>query len=90
MTLTLDISNRGQGTLKGTVETNIDCLKVSPKKIDSTTDNLRITIDATGLRSGQYVCHLAVRTNGGDQTVPIRFAVSSPDDDTSGAYGLDG
>jgi serine/threonine protein kinase len=90
VTLTLDIANRGQGALKGTVETNIDCLTVAPKKIDSTTNNLQITIDTTGLRSGQYVCHLAVRTNGGDQTVPVRFAVSSPDDDTSAPYGWNG
>jgi serine/threonine protein kinase len=90
VTLALEISNRGQGALKGTVETNIDCLKISPKKIDGATDSLRITIDATGLQPGQYVCHLAVRTNGGDQTVPVRFAVTLPDDEASDVYDWNG
>jgi hypothetical protein len=35
------------------------------------------------------VCHLAIRTNGGDQTVPIRFVVTSASDGASGAYDWD-
>jgi serine/threonine protein kinase len=72
----LEIANRGQGALSGRVETNIGCIRVSPQKITGNTERLDIVIDTTGLKAGQYVCHLAVRTNGGDQTVPIRFVVT--------------
>jgi len=89
VTLPLEIVNRGQGALSGHVETNIGCLRVSPQKIDGGTESLRIVIDTDGLKAGQYVCHLAVRTNGGDQTVPIRFVVTSASGGASGAYGWD-
>jgi serine/threonine protein kinase len=86
VTLPLEIVNRGQGALSGHVETNIGCLRVSPQKIDGGTESLTIVIDTVGLKAGQYVCHLAVRTNGGDQTVPIRFVVTSASDGALGAY----
>ena len=76
VTVPLEIANRGQGALAGRVETNIACIRVSPQKITGGTDRLDIVIDTSGLKVGQYVCHLAVRTNGGDQTVPIRFVVT--------------
>ena len=79
MTVPLEIANRGQGALAGRVETNIACLRVSPQKISGDTERLDIVIDTAGLKAGQYVCHLAVRTNGGDQTVPIRFVVTEPE-----------
>jgi serine/threonine protein kinase len=86
-TFPLEIANRGQGTLAGQVETNAACLHVSPKKIAGDTTSLTIAIDTVGLKVGQYVCHVAVRTNGGDQTVPIRFVVTSVNEDVSDAYG---
>ena len=76
VTVPLEIVNRGQGALAGRVETNIACLRVSPQKISGDTERLDIVINTVGLRVGPYVCHLAVRTNGGDQTVPIRFVVT--------------
>ena len=76
VTVPLEIANRGQGALSGRVETNIACLRVSPQKITGATERLDIMIDTAGLKAGQYVCHLAVRTNGGDQTVPVRFVVT--------------
>lgn len=85
-TFPLEIANRGHGALSGQVETNIGCLRVSPKKITGDTTSLTIVIDTAGLKVGQYVCHLAVRTNGGDQTVPIRFVVTPAGEDLSGAY----
>jgi serine/threonine protein kinase len=77
-TFPLEIANRGEGTLAGQVESNAACLRVSPKKIVGETTSLSISIDTAGLMEGQYVCHVAIRTNGGDQTVPIRFIVLSP------------
>lgn len=85
VTLSLEIINRGYGALAGQVETNINCLRISPKKIDGRTESLTIVVDTAGLKAGPYVCHLAVRTNGGDQTVPIRFVVI-PEGDVSGVY----
>lgn len=81
VTVQMEIANRGQGALAGRVETNIACLRISPQKITGDTERLDIVIDTAGLKAGQYVCHLAVRTNGGDQTVPIRFVVTEPESD---------
>ncbi|HEX9035555.1 MAG TPA: protein kinase [Ktedonobacterales bacterium] len=74
-TLELEISNRGTGALSGYVETNIAAMTVSPSKIDDTVSLLTVRIDATGLATGPYVCHVAVRTNGGDLIVQVRFVV---------------
>lgn len=87
VTFSLEITNRGHGALSGHVETNIACLRITPKKIDGKTESLTIVVDTAGLKAGQYVCHVAVRTNGGDQMVPIRFVVTPADDGVSGAYG---
>jgi serine/threonine-protein kinase len=74
-TLTLEIGNRGGGQLSGHSETNLDCLTVVPFRLDHTTKALEIRIDTTGMAPGPYVCHVAIRTNGGDQIVPVRFSV---------------
>src|SRR5690348_8220648 len=80
-TFPLEVGNRGEGALSGQAEANAACLRVSPKKIAGDTTSLSITIDTAGLKEGQYACHVAIRTNGGDQTVPIRFVVTSADED---------
>jgi serine/threonine protein kinase len=81
VTIPLEIANRGEGALDGRVETSAGCLSITPKKIDGKTSELAIVVDATGLQPGQYVCHLALRTNGGDQTVPVRFVVIASGED---------
>jgi hypothetical protein len=86
-TFPLEVGNRGEGALSGQAETNAACLRVSPKKIAGDTTSLSITIETAGLKEGQYACHVAIRTNGGDQTVPIRFVVTSADEDAADAYG---
>ena len=85
-TFPLEVGNRGEGALNGQVEANAACLRISPKKITGDTTSLSITIDTSGLKEGQYACHVAIRTNGGDQTVPIRFIVTSAEEDVSGAH----
>lgn len=80
----LEIHNRGGGAIKGYVETNIGAMTVSPSEIDENTTTLQVRIDATGLAIGPYVCHVAVRTNGGDLIVQVRFVVR-PAGDTFGA-----
>lgn len=72
---TLDVSNRGGGELRGRTETNLTCLTVEPALLEQDTPTLRIRIDTTNLAAGPYVCHIALRTNGGDQIIPVRFAV---------------
>ena len=71
----LDIANRGGGKLTGTTETNMHCLKVDPVRIDETVAMLQVHVDTRGLHPGPYTCHLAVRTNGGSQIIPVRFVV---------------
>jgi serine/threonine-protein kinase len=73
--LVLDVANRGGGELKGVTETNMHCLKAEPRVVDPNVTTLQVRIDTTGLPPGPYTCHLAVRTTGGDQIVPVRFVV---------------
>ena len=80
----LEISNKGSGTLSGHVETNLAALTVEPQKFKETPPSLTVRIDATGLPIGPYVCHIAVRTNGGDLIVQVRFVVRPADDMAGG------
>ena len=83
--LRLDVSNNGAGELEGVTETNHHSLRVEPEVITADTAELLVFIDTSGLRDGPYTCHLAVRTNGGDQIVPVRFIVRSAGFDTAGS-----
>ncbi|MGZ3582987.1 MAG: protein kinase domain-containing protein [Ktedonobacterales bacterium] len=74
----LEVSNRGSGQLAGTTETNMPCLTVDPPRLNAGVTRLQVRINTAGLRPGPYQCHLAVRTNGGDQIVPVRFIVRPP------------
>lgn len=76
----LEIRNKGGGTLSGHAETNIAALTVEPQQFDDSLSALTVRIDATGLAIGPYVCHIALRTNGGDQIVQVRFVVRPADD----------
>lgn len=76
----IEIANRGEGSLSGQVEANSSYLHVTPKKINGESASLTVVIDTSGLKPGQYASHLAIRTNGGDQTVPIRFVVTITSD----------
>lgn len=73
--MVLDIANRGAGELIGTVDSNMHCLHVEPPHLDGTVSVLQVRIDTMGLHSGPYTCHIAIRTNGGAQIVPVRFVV---------------
>jgi serine/threonine protein kinase len=85
-TMELEVHNRGGGSLTGYAETNIAALTVNPSDIDETVSRLAVHIDATGLAIGPYVCHIAVRTNGGDLIIQVRFVVR-PAGDAFGPYG---
>ena len=51
---------------------------VDPSQLDATTTLVRVRIDFAGLKSGAHSYHIAVRTNGGNQIIPVRFAVREP------------
>jgi hypothetical protein len=76
--LMLEVANTGGGTLQGRTDTNLACISVEPSRLDANAVTLQVRIDTTGLRPGPYTCHLAIRTNGGDQIVPVRFIVRPP------------
>ena len=76
--LLLEVANQGGGSLRGRTETNLSCLTVEPDMLDARTTTLQVRIDTTNLIPGPYTCHLAVRTNGGDQIIPVRFVVRPP------------
>jgi tRNA A-37 threonylcarbamoyl transferase component Bud32 len=74
----LELSNRGGGQLTGTTEANHPSISVEPKQVDPGTAQIQIRVSTGGLAPGEYLCHVAVRTNGGDQIVPVRFMVQPP------------
>jgi tRNA A-37 threonylcarbamoyl transferase component Bud32 len=76
--LMLEVANPGGGTLQGRMDTNLTCLTVEPSRLDANAVTLQVRIDTTGLPPGPYTCHIAIRTNGGDQIVPVRFVVRPP------------
>jgi serine/threonine-protein kinase len=71
----LDLSNRGGGHLTGIVETNSTHVTVDPPRVDPNTSQLVVHINTGGLAPGEYRVLVAVRTNGGDQVVPVQFMV---------------
>ena len=74
-TIRLEIANRGGGRLSGITQTNMRCLSVVPDRIEPGVGALQLRLDTTGLTEGPYTCHLAIRTTGGDQIIPVRFVV---------------
>jgi serine/threonine protein kinase len=83
-TYRLEIANRGGGALSGRSDTNFAALSVEPQKFNESCAALTVRIDATGLAIGPYVCHIAVRSNGGDQIVQVRFVVRPAGDVAGG------
>lgn len=71
----IELSNRGGGQLVGAVETNSSCVTVDPPRVVPATSQLYIHVNTAGLAVGEYRCHVAVRTNGGDHIIPVRFVV---------------
>jgi len=86
----LEFSNKGGSPLNGHAETNIAALRVEPQHFDDSLSALTVRIDATGLAIGPYVCHIALRTNGGDQIVQVRFVVRPADDMAGGRSSVTG
>lgn len=83
----IELSNRGGGQLMGAVETNSACVSVDPPRVDPATSQLYIHVNTAGLAMGEYRCHVAVRTNGGDHIIPVRFVVmpgGAPEGDLGG------
>jgi hypothetical protein len=76
--LLVEVTNQGGGTLRGRTETNLSCLSVEPQALDTNAATLQVRIDTANLIPGPYTCHLAIRTNGGDQIIPVRFVVRPP------------
>jgi tRNA A-37 threonylcarbamoyl transferase component Bud32 len=75
ITLALEVANHGGGGLRGTVESSATNVAVEPRQIDDATSDLIVHIETHGLPAGPYNCRIALRTNGGDQIVPVKFVV---------------
>lgn len=78
--LALEVGNRGGGSLVGSAETNHPCLAVAPRQLTQSTTALEVRIATASLAPGPYTYYVAVRTNGGDQIVPVRFTVRATGD----------
>jgi serine/threonine protein kinase len=76
--LELELANHGGGELSGEVESSARSVAVAPTRIDGATTALRVHISPDGAAAETYSCHIAVRTNGGVQTIPVRFTVQAP------------
>lgn len=76
--VTFAVENRGAGMLDGYVEANHTCLQLGSSTVNADTRAIHIRVDTTSLSPGPYVCHIAVRTTGGDQILPVRFTLRAP------------
>jgi len=79
--LELELANHGGGELSGHVESSSRSVAVGPARIDGATTSLRVRISPVspdGAAAGSHSCHISVRTNGGVQTIPVRFTVQAP------------
>jgi tRNA A-37 threonylcarbamoyl transferase component Bud32 len=75
ITLALEIANYGGGSLSGSAESSVTNMAVEPRNIDDATTDLIVHIETHGLPAGPYNCRISLRTNGGDQIVPVKFVV---------------
>ena len=75
ITLALEIANHGGGSLSGSAESSVTNMAVEPRNIDDATTDLIVHIETHGLPAGPYNCRISLRTNGGDQIVPVKFVV---------------
>ncbi|HEX9412032.1 MAG TPA: serine/threonine-protein kinase [Ktedonobacterales bacterium] len=71
----LELENRGGGELVGSIETNSGSITVDPAQFRANIAQLQIQVKTAGLAPGEYRFLVAVRTNGGDQIVPVSFMV---------------
>src|SRR5262249_18412862 len=75
--LHLEIANRG--ALSGRGEAKAPNVRVEPSAIGGATSDIEVRIDTSNMAPGPYRCHVALRTNGGDAIVPVRFVVRPPE-----------
>jgi hypothetical protein len=80
----LEVANRGGGELNGVVETNSAAIGVAPAKFRGDGAQIQVQVDTTGLQPGEYRLLVAVRSNGGDQIVPVSFMVRPGDGGSAG------
>jgi serine/threonine protein kinase, bacterial len=74
---TIEIANRGGGELSGVVETNSAAIGINPTRFRGAGAQIQVQVETTGLQPGEYRLLVAVRSNGGDQIVPVSFMVRS-------------
>jgi hypothetical protein len=75
----LELSNRGGGELSGVAESNSAAVTVVPARFQANATQVHVQINTVGMASGEYRMLIAVRTNGGDQVVPVSFMVRGDD-----------
>jgi serine/threonine protein kinase len=81
----LEVANRGGGELSGVVEANSAAIGITPAKFRGDSAKIEVQVDTTSLQPGEYRLLVAVRSNGGDQIVPVSFMVR-PNDGASSPH----
>jgi len=74
----LKITNTGDGELKGTVSESESWMSVSPTSFEGDS-TIQVTIDSNNLSEGSYSGEIEVKSNGGNQTIPVTVRVSEQD-----------
>jgi len=74
----LKITNTGDGELKGTVSESESWMSVSPTSFEGDS-TIQVTIDSDNLSEGSYSGEIEVKSNGGNQTIPVTVRVSEQD-----------
>ena len=76
--LNIDIANSGTGTLSWSIVKSIAWLSVNPEsgETSTTTDQVSVTVNRTGLTVGTYIGNLTISSNGGSKEVTVTMEVS--------------
>lgn len=75
--LSFKITNAGQGTLTWSISDDQDWIEVTPTSGNTTTeeDIIYVSVDRTGLESGDYVGTISITSDGGNIDLPIYMTV---------------
>lgn len=79
--LTLDISNTGNGTLKWEITENCEWLTCSETagETEKEISSITVTVSREGLKRGTYTEKLAITSNGGSAEIAVSMEVSGSD-----------
>jgi hypothetical protein len=73
--LELRISNKKEGSIKGSLKTDLDFISFSKKTFEGASVNIKVEADTSSLEPAEYSGTISITTNGGNAEVPVNIRV---------------